>query len=199
MAITRTSPKAFLGAMIPNVKILSNKIDEIIDAINGLEDTVSTADLTVTDTVDFTDAAITYDRYITRQTATTVLTATQIVGTSAGDLGHAGGATLVAAPGSGYALRVVDVVWKYNYDTAAYTGGGNDLKVQSGGSGTACTAAVTSAALLGAAADSYYSTPGIAATLNENESLVAASTAWTNPGTAAGILTIVVTYDIISL
>lgn len=34
MAIQLTSPKKFLGAMIPNVKVLSSKIDEIITALN---------------------------------------------------------------------------------------------------------------------------------------------------------------------
>lgn len=41
MAIAKTSPKNFLGAMIPNVKILSSKIDEIIDAVNGTASTVT--------------------------------------------------------------------------------------------------------------------------------------------------------------
>lgn len=41
MAITKTSPKQFLGAQIPNVKILSSKIDEIIDDVNGTSGTVT--------------------------------------------------------------------------------------------------------------------------------------------------------------
>jgi hypothetical protein len=38
MSIERTSPKPFLGAQIPNVKVLSSKIDEIIDAVNEITD-----------------------------------------------------------------------------------------------------------------------------------------------------------------
>lgn len=34
MAILKTSPKQFLGAQIPNTKVLSPKIDEIIETIN---------------------------------------------------------------------------------------------------------------------------------------------------------------------
>lgn len=136
---------------------------------------------------------------VTRYTKRVALTATEIVGTDAGDLGHAAGATLVAAPGAGFAVRVVDVIWNYTFDTAAYTGGGNDLVVQSGSTGTAWTAAVSSAALLGASADAAYSSPGIAASLDENESIVAASTAWTNPGTAAGTLDIIITYDVVTV
>ena len=43
-AISRTSPKSFLGAMIPNVKILSNKIDAIINRLNS----ITTSDNTLT-------------------------------------------------------------------------------------------------------------------------------------------------------
>ena len=41
MAISKTSPKQFLGAQIPNVKVLSSKIDEIIDEANGTVGTVT--------------------------------------------------------------------------------------------------------------------------------------------------------------
>jgi hypothetical protein len=37
MAITKTSPKPFLGAQIPNTKVLSSKIDEIINYVNGTQ------------------------------------------------------------------------------------------------------------------------------------------------------------------
>ena len=52
MSITKTSPKYFLGAKIPNVKVLSKKIDEIITALNDITDgNITTADLTVTDSL----------------------------------------------------------------------------------------------------------------------------------------------------
>jgi len=44
--ITKTSPKPFLGAQIPNVKVLSSKIDEIIDTANALETEVVTDEVT---------------------------------------------------------------------------------------------------------------------------------------------------------
>ena len=37
MAISTISPKYFLGSFIPNVKILSAKIDEMINVINSLQ------------------------------------------------------------------------------------------------------------------------------------------------------------------
>jgi hypothetical protein len=36
MSITKTSPRTFLGAQIPNVKVLSSKIDEIITKTNEI-------------------------------------------------------------------------------------------------------------------------------------------------------------------
>ena len=41
MAIALTSPKYFLGAMITNVKLLSSKVDEIINAVNGTPGSVT--------------------------------------------------------------------------------------------------------------------------------------------------------------
>lgn len=52
MAIELTSPKYFLGTEIPNVKVLSAKIDEIIVALNDLTDgSISTTSLTLTGTL----------------------------------------------------------------------------------------------------------------------------------------------------
>lgn len=47
MAITKTSPKYFLGAFIPNVKVLSSKIDILINAINAFGTSLSTTTLNV--------------------------------------------------------------------------------------------------------------------------------------------------------
>lgn len=41
MAISTISPKYFLGSFIPNVKILSAKVDEIINVVNGTTGTVT--------------------------------------------------------------------------------------------------------------------------------------------------------------
>lgn len=41
-AINKTSPKYFLGSMIPNVKVLSSKIDEVITRVNVFMSTVGT-------------------------------------------------------------------------------------------------------------------------------------------------------------
>jgi len=51
---------------------------------------------------------------VTEFTVLTTLTATQIVGTAAGDIGNANGAILVAAPSSDYALEFVSAVLIYD-------------------------------------------------------------------------------------
>ena len=132
-------------------------------------------------------------------TATATLTATQIVGTNAGDLGHADGAIIVAAPGAGYVMEFISAVLIYDFDTAAYTGGGNDLIVQSSSGAVALSGATTAANLLGAAGDKIVqvnplSTAGIVKTANTGINLK--STAWTQPGTAAGVLRVHVQYRI---
>ncbi len=132
-------------------------------------------------------------------TAAVTLTATEIVGTDAGDLGHANGATIVADPGAGFSIEFISGFLIYDFDTAAYTGGGNDLVFQIGSGGIPLTGATTSANLLGAAGDKIVqvnslSTAGMPRSVNTGISLK--STAWTNPGTAAGVLRVHVQYRI---
>jgi len=131
--------------------------------------------------------------------ASTTLTATEIVGTAAGDVGHASGATLVAAPGAGYALEFVSAVLIYDYDTAAYTGGGDDNVIQNGSTATALSAAIAGADLLEAAGDKIVQVNALAATdqaLVENMPLSLKGTALTQPGTAAGVLRCHVAYRV---
>lgn len=128
------------------------------------------------------------------------LTATEIVGTSAGDLGHASGAELVSAPGTGYALEFISAIAIYDYATAAYTGGGDDTSIRLGSGGAAITGIVTSANLLGAAGDkivrfSPLSTAALPVTAAVGISMNS-TTAWTQPGTAAGVLRVQTSYRI---
>ena len=131
-------------------------------------------------------------------TVLTTLTAATIVGTTAGTLGHASGVNLVAAPSSAYALVFVRAVAIYDFATAAYTGGGNDTSIRLGSGGAAITGVVTSANLLGAAGDKIVRfeplataalpvSVGVAISINS-------TTAFTQPGTAAGVCRIYTTY-----
>jgi len=130
-------------------------------------------------------------------TVLTTLTATEIVGTAAGDIGHASGATLVAAPGAGYALEFVSAVAVYDFDTAAYTGGASDLVIAIGSAGAAISGVGTMANLLGAAGDKItYFTPltTVMVPMSANVTISLRGTAITNPGTAAGVLRVYTTY-----
>lgn len=126
------------------------------------------------------------------------LTATEIVGTAAGDLGHASGAVLVAGVSSDYAMEFVSAVAIYDFATAAYTGGGNDTTINIGSGGAVLTGVVTSANLLGAAGDkivvfNQLSTAALPLSVGTGLSMNSV-TAWTQPGTAAGVLRVQVSY-----
>lgn len=128
------------------------------------------------------------------------ITSAEIVGTSAGDLGHANGVTVVEAPASGYALEFISALVIYDFDTAAYTGGGDDTFFQLGGGGAAITGIVTSANLLGAAGDKIarfdpLSAAALPVSVGVGISLKS-TTAWTQPGTAAGVLRVQTSYRI---
>lgn len=124
------------------------------------------------------------------------LTPTEIVGTEAGDLGHADGAVLVAAPGAGYTLEFLSALLIYDYDTAAYEGGaGDDLVIRQGA--TAVSAAIATVDLITAGADKIISLPVLSAAdipLTANSTLNLKSTAVTQPGTAAGVIRVQLRY-----
>jgi len=126
------------------------------------------------------------------------LTATEIVGTAAGDLGHASGAILVAGVSSAYAMEFVSAVAIYDFATAAYTGGGNDTTINIGSGGAILTGVVTAANLLGAAGDkivvfNQLATAALPLSVGTGLSMNSV-TAWTQPGTAAGVLRVQVSY-----
>lgn len=126
------------------------------------------------------------------------LTATEIVGTSAGDLGHGSGAVLVSGVSSAYAMEFVSAIAIYDFDTAAYTDGGNDTTINIGSGGAVLTGVVTSANLLGAAGDkivvfNQLSTAALPLSVGTGLSMNSV-TAWTQPGTAAGVLRVQVSY-----
>lgn len=123
--------------------------------------------------------------------ATGSISAANIVGTGAGQFGHANGVVLQAAPGAGKALQLVSAAIYYDFDTAAYTAGGN-ITVNWGSGGAALTGLVSAANSVGAASDKavqFYplSTAGVAIVSNASLNLVT-SAAFTQPGTAAGVI-----------
>lgn len=124
------------------------------------------------------------------------LTAVEIVGTAAGDIGHASGAILVAQPGAGYALEFIDAVLIYDYLTAAYTGGLDDLTIKIGS--VAVSSAVSKANCVGAVGDKVFRIGSIDTeiSLPVNTAISLNGTAYTQPGTAAGVLRCKVRYRV---
>jgi len=148
--------------------------------------------------IQFIDDGISPTANVVQKTVLTTLTAAQIVGTSAGDIGHASGAILVESPGSDYVLELVSAILIYDYLTGAYTGGGDDTVIQLGT--VAQTAAIAGADLLEAAGDKIVMLTPLGAVdlpMTVGTSLNLQGTALT-AGTGAGVLRCYVTYKIIT-
>jgi hypothetical protein len=191
------------------------KIKEIIDVVNELAPSSGTIEADVI-SEETAGAGVTVDGVLLKDnkvtatggislgtsnaelfTVLTTLTATEIVGTAAGDIGHASGATLVAGATSAYVLEFVSAVAIYDFNTAAYTGGANDLVIAIGSGGAAISGVCSTANLLGAAGDKivYFVPLATAAVpMSVGTAISLRGTAYTQPGTAAGVLRVYTTY-----
>lgn len=132
-----------------------------------------------------------------RQASGTISSA-NIVGTGAGQFGHAAGVTLLAAPGATLIAELISLVMFYDFAVAAYTAGGNITVNRTGGA--AITGVVSNANSVANAADKVAVFMPLAAAAevvapNVGFSLVAA-TAFTQPGTAAGVVRWLLNYRI---
>lgn len=128
--------------------------------------------------------------------ATVAIPKTAIVGTDAGDLGHAAGVQLVA----GVASKIIEpiaIVLNYTYSTAAYTDGGNISAIYSGGA--AATGVIAAASSLGAGASNISVLRPLSglALVNTDLRLVSAA-GFTDPGTAAGTISATTYYRLIA-
>lgn len=183
MAITKL--KKPLEGKLRYSKDLNDKLEEVIDLVNS----------TIVDGVVTQTSGTLLAAGVTEYTVLTTLTATEIVGTAVGDIGHAKGAILVPDNTSSYTYEFVSAVAIYDYNTAAYTGGADDIVIANGS--TVYTGVCAKADLLGAAGDkivyfSPLSTVALPMVVGDNISL--RGTAFTNPGTAAGVLRVYTTY-----
>jgi hypothetical protein len=128
------------------------------------------------------------------------ISAADIVATGAGKLGHANGYPLLAAVGTHNVPEFISCVLIADFDTAAYTDGGN-VTVNLSGGGAAQSDPVAAADFIGAAADKVVvlrpptAAAGVAMVENAGLNLVAA-TAFTNPGTAAGVIRYALNYRV---
>lgn len=189
MSITRTSPKSFLGAQIPNTKVLSSKIDEIITQVN-----TNTTDVTTN-----TTAISTINGYDTANVGH--LTTIEVTISKANILAMNGTpVTVVAAAGAGTALEFISAVLIYDYSTATYGGGGAVTVGYTGGA--AITTTIAAADSFGAAGDKVFqfsrlnAAGGYTLPVNTALSITNATGAFTDPGTAAGVGRLQITYRV---
>lgn len=131
-----------------------------------------------------------------------VISAADIVSVAAGKFGHAAGYPLVLPPGANKALVLISAVLSYKFSVAAYTAGGNTT-INWDAAGAALTGLVSAANFAGAAADKALqfeplSTAGIPLVPNSGLNAVS-SAAFTQPGTAAGVIYYKIAYQIVTL
>lgn len=126
-----------------------------------------------------------------------VISSTDITGTAAGQFGHAQGYPIVTPVASNKVVIPKLIILAYDFSVAAYTAGGNVTLNNSGG-GSARTGLISAANSFGAAADKLVSLlPLAAAGFNETAGLglnLVAAAAFTQPGTAAGIIRYICEY-----
>lgn len=133
------------------------------------------------------------------QVAETTISSADIVGTSAGQFGHADGVVLVADPGATKVVQLISAVLIYDYAGAAY-GAGSTTTVNISG-GAALTGTIAAAAFCGATSDKVValyplSTVGVALTVNKGLNLVT-GTAFTL-GSATGVIRVKTMYRVIT-
>lgn len=131
-----------------------------------------------------------------RMTEATISSA-DITSTSSGKLGHANGYEIVAAPGADKVIEFLGGIIVLDYATAAYTAGG-DVSIKFAAGGDAVSTVVAAADSVGGSADKkalLFPSFGYSPVTNAGLHLVA-ETAFTNPGTAAGVVRTRVCYRI---
>lgn len=114
-----------------------------------------------------------------------------ITGTGVGQFGNANGYPIIPAQGVHTVIELISVIMIYDFITAAYGAGGNITVNRAAGAG-ALTGLISAANSVGAAVDKIVqfmplTTAGFNLTENEGVNLVSAA-AFTQPGTAAGVI-----------
>lgn len=125
------------------------------------------------------------------------ISAADIVAVGVGKFGHANGYPIVPNPGANKGIALIAAIVEYVYATAAY-GDGGDTTINWTGGGGPVTGVVTAANFAGAASSKwviFYPLTTAAVTLATNTGLsLTAAAAFTQPGTAAGVINYQVLY-----
>jgi hypothetical protein len=185
------SPVRKISSNGANVTLDAANLDGVTLDANGAGSTVEVAALGV-GTAQLAALSVTAAKMAanTLQIATGTITAANIIGTSAGQLGHANGVVLLAACAAKAINEFVALILSNDFLTAAYTAGG-DLSVNIGAGGAALTGVISNANFIQAAADKTIVYTPLAAAPNvyttANPINLVSTVAPTNPGTAAGV------------
>lgn len=201
-------------AKINDLAVTTGKIDALaVTAAKLAADAVTTAkilDLNVTTAKlallavgngQIAPSAITADKTASTvfQQATGTISSSDITDTAVGKFGHANGQVILAGPGAAAIIEWISLILIYDYSTAAYGAGGDITVNRSGGAG-ALSGLISAANSVGAAGDRivrFLPLSAAAANLTLNEGLnLVTSAAFTQPGTAAGVIRYICNYRI---
>jgi hypothetical protein len=122
-----------------------------------------------------------------------------VTSTVAGKFGHANGYPIVPAQQTNTIILFKSLILNYDFITAAYTAGGN-ITVNFSGGGIVISGLISAANSVGAATDKYAilyplaATGLVVASAGVGLNLVT-SAAFTQPGTAAGVIKYVVNFE----
>lgn len=183
------------AASIGNVAFSGNVIHNGvygIDLTNGSNVSISGDVFTGQSTADYNGTFKIDGEYVTSVS----ITATEIVGTSAGDLGHASGVTLVSAVAS----RIIEpraVVVNFTFATGQYGDGGGNLSAKYDG-GANATGTITTLSTIGAASSNISILRAATGLALVNTKLVLVASAAMTAGTGAGTAVIKTYYRLLA-
>lgn len=151
-AISKTSPKLFLGAWIPNVKVLSSKIDEIITKLNTVSTTASTLLANIISPVTSGGPIVTTSGLVQKHTASAInATATATAAQLSTGLvtSTSVAATAITFPTAASLLSALGAAAGTSYDLIVdNSAGANTVTMTASATITAATAVVTGGATL---------------------------------------------------
>jgi hypothetical protein len=129
-----------------------------------------------------------------------VISSADITGTAAGQFGHPNGYPLCVPVGSDELIILNNVIYTYRYSTVAY-GAGGDVTVKLSGGGAAVTGLISAGNSFGASANKdgifYPLAAAVSTTTSVAKGLnLVAAVAFTQPGTAAGVIYYTINYSV---
>lgn len=180
------------------VPVYMDELNNLIDGLNTYADVVESR-ATALETYQASGENTTGGNVSGIVTKEVTLNRAAIIGTAAGQLGHADGVSLAPAPGAGYVLELISATLIYDFGVAGYGDGGNiTINIEGG---AALTGVVSAANSLGAAADKivqFYplATAGVALTANKGLNLEAAAAFTDAGGTSTSTVSVRINYRI---